>query len=44
MYFTSSAQYALPYYASNDQPALLVCLIVPGIISLLLGYCIHYFY
>jgi len=30
MYFTSSAEYALPYYASKEQPALLVSLLLPG--------------
>lgn len=30
MYFTSSALYALPYYANRSDPALLICLITPG--------------
>jgi len=30
MYFTSSARYALPYYANKPDPALLVCFVVTG--------------
>jgi len=30
IYFTSSTQYALPYYASKSNPALLLCLAIPG--------------
>lgn len=30
MYFTSSAKYALPYYANQTDPAILVCLVIPG--------------
>ena len=30
MYFTSSALYALPYYAPKNHPAILLCLTVPG--------------
>jgi len=30
IYFTSSAKYALPYYAQREYPALLICYILPG--------------
>lgn len=30
MYFTRSAKYALPYYGSKPDPALLICLLTPG--------------
>jgi len=30
MYFTSSATYALPYYATKKKPALIVCFLLPG--------------
>jgi len=30
MYFTSSLQYALPYFAAKPTPSVLVCLAVPG--------------
>lgn len=30
IYFTSSAQYALPYYSAKPKPALLLCLAIPG--------------
>jgi len=30
IYLTSSAQYALPYYSTKSNPALLVCLAIPG--------------
>jgi len=30
IYFTSSAQYALPYYSTKKNPAVLICLAIPG--------------
>jgi hypothetical protein len=30
MYFTRSGRYALPYYATKQQPAILICLTIPG--------------
>jgi len=30
IYFTSSAQYALPYYSGKKNPAVLICLAIPG--------------
>jgi len=30
IYFTSSAQYALPYYSAKSNPAVLICLAIPG--------------
>jgi len=30
IYFTSSAQYALPYYSTKRNPAVLICLTIPG--------------
>jgi len=30
IYFTSSAQYALPYYSTKRNPAVLICLAIPG--------------
>src|SRR5688572_13984988 len=29
-YFTSSARYALPYYATKENPSVLICYAVPG--------------
>jgi hypothetical protein len=33
MYFTSSALYALPYYAIRSDPCTLICLSLPGSLS-----------
>ena len=30
MYFSSSAMYTLPYYATKNAPCVLICLAVPG--------------
>jgi hypothetical protein len=30
MYFTSSSLYALPYFSAKPDPAILICLVVPG--------------
>lgn len=30
MYFASSVRYTLPYYAAKPDPAILICLAVPG--------------
>ena len=33
IYFTSSAKYALPYYAHKVKPCIIMCFIIPGTVA-----------